>query len=86
MIRWLLRWLRGVRPAIHSRRIRLALMDARTARLRAIATRERMDGDQLDDALTLLAQQYPVTLDQALDLVDRHGLEGAAAFLAEADA
>lgn len=56
------------------RRIRALVIGAREARLRELAAIEGLTISELDDVLTMLAHTYPLTLDDAILLVERHGL------------
>lgn len=78
MISWLRDLFRRHRgKAKRPAEIRELLVDARAARLAKLAKREGMTIDEFDDALSLLARQYPVTIDEVVAVVERHGLAGA---------
>lgn len=83
MIGRLIRWLRvrRVQPAASLRGLRSLLTDARRNRVQRVAEREGLGPDELDDALTVLAQEHPLTAVEALDLVDHRGLEQTTADL-----
>ena len=70
-----LAWIAGLFRAQRSRiRVRARAIDSRTRRIAAIAGRETMDPVEVEEALTLLAQRYPVTFDEVVTAADIHGL------------
>ena len=69
-----------------TRRIRSLVMGARADKLRALAIAERMTASDLDEALDLLTSDYAITRDEAVLLIERHGLSLAIAALESTDA
>jgi hypothetical protein len=65
-----------------NRRIRALVIDAREKKLRTLAIAERVTAADLDDALDVLTQTYPITRDDAVLLIERHGLTLAHSLLA----
>ena len=65
-------WLRrGKKRARGTRELKLS---AKATRLGRISRREGITIEVLGDALTLLAEEFPVTSDHVLDVVDAYGL------------
>lgn len=77
------------RPGAPTLRLRPAsaralIVDARAARVERAAKRERVPAEELEDSIQLLAARYPITADDVLAVIERHGLAQAQAHIEQA--